>query len=220
LTEPLEESKKEIMSFIENNSFNLFYGFADFQNEVKWDSKQKTWKDFLEIAKNENVKTIIYYESSFQEELNDINKEIKQSQESADEYTDQTKEIQLQLKAYEEYSEKLSFILLSWVKDGICYSFRLLAPLYQQFLYFKDQIQEILTKKAKTNSLKEEKRALAETKNKLTKLSKELVEWAKSEGLKKITRPQLQAYLLENEISITWENKLALIAIINKKLSQ
>lgn len=220
MVESLEESKKEIISFIESNSFNLFLGFANFQNEVRWDSKQRTWKDFVEIAKNENVKTLIYYDSVFHEELDDVKTEIEQLQEDMNEYLDQINEIKLQLESYEEYSEKVSFIRLSWINEGICYSYELLAPWYENFLELKDQIQEALKKKAKKDSLKEEKRALAETKKKLAKLSRELVKWARSEGLKRITRPQLQAYLLENEIVITWENKLALIAMINKKLSQ
>lgn len=220
LSESLEETKKQIMNFITSNRFNLFLGFTRIQNEVIWNSKQKTWKDLLEIAKNENIKTLIYYDSIFLEELEDVISEIKKIQENMDEDFGQLNEIKLQLKSYETYSEKLSFIQLGWVKEGICYSYQLLAPWYEKFIELKDQIHEILKEKAKTGSLEEEKRTLIATKKKLKKLSEEIAEWAKPEGLKKVTRPQLQAYLLENEIFLTWENKLSLITIINRKLEQ
>ena len=66
------------MSFIKNNNFHLFTGFPEIINIVKWNSDNKNWKDFISIANNENIKTIIYDEGTLEQVFTRLDEKLNQ----------------------------------------------------------------------------------------------------------------------------------------------
>lgn len=57
----LEEKSKEILDHAKNQGFSIFYSkelSADYDLEAIWDRPEE-WREFFNIAKNEDVKTII-----------------------------------------------------------------------------------------------------------------------------------------------------------------
>ncbi|MBN1245059.1 hypothetical protein JXA31_05655 [Candidatus Bathyarchaeota archaeon] len=217
MEDSLENIKNEVMSFIKNNGFNLFIGFTSFTNEVRWDPESKNWTDFLEIAKKENIKTIVYDDSTLIELFDDLKQGIEQIQEISEDQNI-VKETKKQIESYSDIAGKISFIQLSWIKEGVCYYFQLSSSVFDRILELKAQIGDILDTTKKTESLEKERRELSEKRDTLVKLSEEIATWAKSENLKKVTRPQVSAYLIEKEIYVSYENKLSLISMVNRKL--
>lgn len=220
MEDSLETTKKEIMSFINSNGLNLFVGIPNIKNKVRWNPKSENWKDFLEIARNEDVRTIVYDDLTLKELLDDSKAEIDQIQKTEGLDQHLAKEIEKRLESYFDIADQTVYIQLSWVKEGVCYYFQLSSSVFDEVVDLKAQIDDILSSTSSTDSLEEQKRELSKAKETLVNLSEEIANWAKSENLKKVTRSQVSAYLVEKEIYVSYENKLTLIEMVNKKLRQ
>ena len=218
----LEETKKEILDYINSNGFGIFYGSTSVKNGVLWNPSQGNWKNFVNIAKNEDIKTLIYHESILSEELIELSTAIDEYQIDLDKKEDVQllKELQSKLKSFEEFSEKIAWIHLSWIKGEVQYLLQLTSPWYDEFLEVQEEVQAFLKGGEETISLEEKKESLKETKEKLSLLSKQILEWAKSQGLKRVTKGQVQVYLLENEIVLGWTEREMLYTMINKELAK
>ena len=199
---------------------NRFCGHVHRANEVMWESNQNDLEQFLKIAVKEDIKTLIYEEFLFREELENIIYNLDNSVDELDENSEQFAELKSKLKSYENYSDELFCIKLCWIKDGVCYGFQKLTAWFEEFLGLREQIQEILKSCARAEQEVEVKKSLGETKKKLDGLSKEIYEWAKSNDMKKVTRANLNIYLLDKEIGLTWADKEVLRSLINKQLSE
>jgi hypothetical protein len=58
----LDELKDEIEKYLQKEGFAIFYGMdmsPKAAPDVSWISDENDWKDFLAVAKNEGVKTVI-----------------------------------------------------------------------------------------------------------------------------------------------------------------
>lgn len=84
----LEETKKEILDYVKRDGFGIFYGSMHVRNGVLWNPSQGDWKDFVNIAKNEDVKTLIYNESILSEELAELSTAISEYQIDLDKKED------------------------------------------------------------------------------------------------------------------------------------
>lgn len=224
MKEPLEETKKEILNYIHQKGFNVFYGsIGDLRNGVLWNPSQGDWKEFVNIAKNEGIKTLIYDECILSEELAELSQTIN---EYETEYSDKKEDVQLlkefrlKLKSFEEFSEKIAWIHLSWIKEGIGYLLQLTSPWYEEFRDVYEAQNFLKGRKEETISLEEKKETLKKTKGKLSLLSTQILEWAKSQELKRITKGQVQVYLLENEIVLGWTEREMLYTMVNKELAK
>ena len=222
MKESLEETKKEILDFIKSNGFGVFYGSTRVENGVMWNPSQGDWKNFVNIAKNENIKTLICHESILSEELTEVSTAIDEYQTEVDKKEDVQllEESQSKLQSFEKFSEKIAWIHLSWIKGGVQYLFQLTSPWYDEFLEVQEEVQEFLKRKEEVISLEEKKESLKETKEKLSLLSTQILEWAKSQGLKRVTKGQVQFYLLENEIPLGWTDREMLYTMVNKELAK
>lgn len=218
----LEETKKEILDFINQKGFNIFYGLIqDIRDTVLWNPSQGNWKDFINISENEGIKTLIYSELMLSEELAELSEAINQCQINRDEKEDvqRLKELRSKLKSFEKYSKNIAYIHLSWIKEGVRYLLQLASPWYDEFQEVYQEAQNFLKEK-EAISLEEEKASLKETKEKLSLLSTQILEWAKSEGLNRVTKGQVQVYLLENEIVLGWTEREMLYTMVNKELAK
>ena len=218
----LEETKKEILDYVNQKGFNIFYGLIpDIRDTVLWNLSQGNWKDFINIAKNEDIKTLIYGELILSEELAELSA-INKYQVEPDKKEDvqRLKELRSKLKSYKKYSENIAYVHLSWIKEGVRYLLQLASPWYDEFQEVYQEAQNFLKEKEETVSLEEKKGSLKETKEKLSLLSTQVLEWAKSEGLKRVTKGQVQVYLLENEIVLGWTEREMLYTMVNKELAK
>lgn len=218
----IEETKKEILDYIKKNGFGIFYGSIHVRNGVLWNPSQGDWKDFVNIAKNEDIKTLLYHESILSEELAELSTAISEYKIDLDKKEDVSllKELQSKLKSFEEFSEKIAWIHLSWIKGGVHYLLQLTSPWYDEFLGVQEEAQKLLKEKEKAISLEEKEESLKETKKKLSLLSTKISKWARSQGLKRVTKSQVQVYLLENEIVLGWTEREMLFTMVNKELAK
>lgn len=216
----LEETKKEILEYIQSNGFGVFYGSTRVENGVLWNPSQGDWKNFVNIAKNEDIKTLIYHESMLSEELTELSTTVDEYQIDLDKKEDVQllKEFRSKLESFEEFSEKMAWVHLSWIKEGVQYVLQLTSPWYDEFLEVQEKVQEFLKGKEEAISLEEKRESLKETKGKLSLLSTQILKWAKSQGLTKVTKGQVQFYLLENEIPLGWTDREMIYTIVNKEL--
>lgn len=218
----LEETKKEILEYIKSNGFGVFYGSTRVENGVLWNPSQGDWKNFVNIAKNEDIKTLIYHESMLSEELTELSTAVDEYQIDLDKKEDVQllKEFRSKLESFEEFSEKMAWVHLSWIKEGVQYLLQLTSPWYDEFLEVQEKVQEFLKGKEEAISLEEKRESLKETKEKLSLLSTQILKWAKSQGLMRVTKGQVQFYLLENEIPLGWTDREMLYTIVNKELAK
>jgi predicted small metal-binding protein len=75
----LEEIKKQIVDHAKENGLNMFY--TTIVNDVKellWDNSEGDWKQYLKLARDENIKTIIFYEFRFSKAFEDLFDRIKE----------------------------------------------------------------------------------------------------------------------------------------------
>jgi len=222
LKKSLEETKKEILEYIKSNGFGVFYGSTRVENGVLWNPSQGDWKNFVNIAKNEDIKTLIYHESMLSEELTELSTAVDEYQIDLDKKEDVQllKEFRSKLESFEEFSEKMAWVHLSWIKEGVQYLLQLTSPWYDEFLEVQEKVQEFLKGKEEAISLEEKRESLKETKEKLSLLSTQILKWAKSQGLMRVTKGQVQFYLLENEIPLGWTDREMLYTIVNKELAK
>jgi hypothetical protein len=210
------------MAFIESNNFNLFTGYPQISNEVKWNSDKENWKEFLLIAKNEGIKTIIYEKGTLEQICINLNEKLDQIPE--DENHELITEIKQSIKIYSSMIKEVVYIHLSWIKEGICFSFELFSPVFDKFVEYQEQLEPVLEtiidSNKKADSEEKGRKELIEKRKKLTKLTKEITDWAKTENKKKVTRPIIFGYLLEREIQVSYDDKCLLVNMVNQKLGK
>ena len=222
----LEETKKEILDYIKKNGFSIFYGSVQ-DVTVMW--SQGDWKDFINISKNEGVKTIIYHDCVLSEELAELSAINEYPIDDLDKQDVQfLKDLRSKSKSFTKFSEKIAYIQLVWIKEGDKYMLQLSSPWYDEFHDVYEKTLKFLEKKereterktAETILLEEKKESLKEIKEKLSLLSTKIVEWAKSQKLNRVTKGQVQVYLLENEIPLGWTETITLYTMVNKELAK
>ena len=219
------ETKKEILDHIKNIGFNLFLGETELKNKVTWDNDYE-WKEFLEIAEKEGVKTLIFSNlifddkvTEFESEIEDFISQVEISNEEIDQLVKQLEELKMELSMFKNQVGELMGLEISWIKEGICYTFQIIANWFDDFLELENRFREIMVF-PKEDPIEQAKKSITETKKNLTELSSEIVDWAKSEKMTKMTRSEIQMYLLEKETVLTWDNKETLRAMVNNKLKQ
>ena len=222
----LEETKKEILDYIKKSGFSIFYGSVQ-DVTVMW--SQGDWKDFINISKNEGVKTIIYHDCVLSEELAELSAINEYPIDDLDKQDVQfLKDLRSKSKSFTKFSEKIAYIQLVWIKEGDKYMLQLSSPWYDEFHDVYEKTLKFLEKKereterktAETILLEKKKESLKEIKEKLSLLSTKIVEWAKSQKLNRVTKGQVQVYLLENEIPLGWTETITLYTMVNKELAK
>ena len=56
LEKSIIDTKKDVLNYIESKTFNIFFGDIKIKEKVTWDNDYE-WKDFLEVAEQEEIKT-------------------------------------------------------------------------------------------------------------------------------------------------------------------
>ncbi len=128
---------KEIIDYLTKESFNIFYGTISFEPEtlpdVSW-QPDRDWKEFLKIAKQEGVETIVV--------------DIDVLEESyLDALTEETEEIDI--SEFKKYVGKVGGIELSWIKGGAVFRHSIMAKWYEEF---ESQVQEIESQTEEINN--------------------------------------------------------------------
>ncbi|MFQ6080379.1 MAG: hypothetical protein ACE5OW_01770 [Candidatus Bathyarchaeia archaeon] len=219
----LEETKKEILDHAKKEGFSIFYGSISVDDAILWNQSQEDWKVFVNIAKNEGVKTLIYDEHILSEDLSELLQLFNEYESKCSDKKDLQllEEFRSRLKSFEEFSDKTAWVHLGWIKERIAYLLQITSPWYEEFYRIYEKAHTFLKeRKEETISLEEKEESLKDTKKRLSLLSTEIVEWAKAQGLRTVTKNQVKVYLLENEIPIGWTEREMLYTIVNKELTK
>jgi len=177
----------------------------------------------LKKAKNEGVKTLIYDEHILSEDLTGLPRLFDDYETKCSDKDDLQllEKFRSKLKPFEEFSEKIAWVHLGWIKERIVYLLQITSPWYEEFHGVYEEAHNFLKeRREETISLEEKEESLKDTKKRLSVLSTEIVKWAKSQGLKKVTKNQVKVYLLENEIPIGWTEREMLYITANKELAK
>ena len=224
MVDSLENTKNDIMNFIKSNNFNLFNGFPKIDSEVQWKSDNKNWKDFLIIAKSENIKKIIYDDGTLEDICDGLIERIDQILESEYEDKKLVKKIKEKIESYSDIIKKIAYIQLSWIQEGICYTFQIFSPVFDKVNDYQEQIEGILEiiedSSRKADALEKEKQDVVKKRKKIEKITQEIVQWAMAKDFEKVTRSQIVEYLLEKETYVSYDNKRLLVNMVNRKLSE
>jgi hypothetical protein len=106
----LDSMKKEILANLQEKGFNIFYASELEQeneefsrlNEIRWSDENRNWREFLNVAKHEGIKTIILECPKLDEiQLSEIPG----------------------AESFKKYVGKTCFLSMSWIKDQIKYTF-------------------------------------------------------------------------------------------------
>lgn len=126
----LEEKSKEILDYAKSQGFSIFYSkelSADYDLEAVWDRPEE-WREFFNIAKNEDVKTIIANIQVFE-------KDAAFRIEDADHSTveDLVNKAVVDPKELSEIDGKVGLYKFSWIKSGTIYSLSEITDWYKEY---------------------------------------------------------------------------------------
>lgn len=129
----LEKIKNEIVSHITKENILVFYGLDVTgakipSSEIHW-QRRGDWKGFIQVAKSEGVKTLILQEQVLQAE--DVSLEFMESRLEGQEELNE--ELQKQIKKFSKYIGKIGELEISWIKDGVKYTFSERSQWYGDF---------------------------------------------------------------------------------------
>jgi hypothetical protein len=162
MDDEIRDQYNEIKSFLEKEGFNIFYEVIKPREDVHvWDTKYD-WKKFFEIAKKEDVKTIIV--SSIDFTLQDVSDELEKEK----------------IDLIKKYNGKMELFVFMWYKDLKSFWFSKTAD-------WHDEVSSIIPQEDE-EVFGESREELQEKITNLQKLSleeltKEVREYAKAEEL-------------------------------------
>lgn len=135
MTKDLNKFKDELVSFLKNEGFVVFYGSylsgKEESSSVYWDNEvEQDYKQFLRVAKDQGIKTIYistitFEESDIEECLGDLSEE-----EDINEETVQTRK---KLERFRNKIGELCQLYIFFLKDGIPHFFVKSADWYEEF---------------------------------------------------------------------------------------
>lgn len=194
----LQEKSKEILEYITNEGFGIFYSreFDDY-DIFDWDMS-KDWKEFFAIAKNEGVKIIVANNNTFDSSKEDLI-ETSQSITEEDEQDDDL--------SFKEYDGKVGSYQFLWVKEGIKYSLSETTDWYKEYRGIESAIKAEYTQRQKmalrTEFLQEHKGeipAILKSKSE-EEFATELVEFIEKES------PQASGFEIYTFTRLFWSSK-------------
>lgn len=170
----IEKLKEKILEELNMQGFNVFYGEVNNSTEkaieVEWE-EEDTWEDFLKIARNENIKTIIFEVNIFAE---------SQIDSVLDEEENDIMAKKEKIEAFRKYIGKPYSITLYWIKDNILFSYDAFADWwYNEFreLLPSEGDEDVDEEEIKEQNISEElKRKTSE------QLAKDLVDYTEKRG--------------------------------------
>lgn len=117
-TEDLEQTLQEVVSYLKQQGFAIFYGFefpeTRYFAEMQWDDQNHEWKAFLEATREAGSKIIVLEIHRFKEDdLHRFLPRVEQEETAPAEDADKLR----------KYLGKLCQLGLIWCKDGVKYSF-------------------------------------------------------------------------------------------------
>jgi len=286
----LSKNYDQVLAHLKNEGFNVFYSRnisdEEILPEVMWDDRDSSWKEFFNIAKKEEINTIIVQRENFRkndfEKLEDVmNETTIVNQEIANEFKKAISE-------FKKYQDQLASVMFSWIKDGTKYSLSEKTTWFEEFEENFKQLQsqakstrrvrgieseeqEDLPEDVRKKSVEEladeyykyiekefpkagryelhitresfwqekgvnrfysgkgrilmekvsnivERKFEAKEKEKLPQLIEDCIKWANENGLKKITKSNINGFLAEKEDDLSTNNKDILYNRVNLKL--
>jgi hypothetical protein len=113
---------KQIVRYVKSLGFNVFYGFVEypFSISVRWDKDQGDVKDFLKVAKAEDVRLIIIDWFDLDDQMIEERMIETDVIENADE-RDITERRNDTIESYRKNVGETAAITVSWVKDSVRY---------------------------------------------------------------------------------------------------
>jgi hypothetical protein len=131
MTENLDTKSKQLIDSLKKEGFNVFFAKntidSDNVTEVFWDENEDS-KNFFEIAKKEDVKTIIAVVKVLEKDM--LNLDSEDDESINQQILQQLKE---EISKVSKYAGKVGFYKFSWMKDGTKYSLMEAAEWFEEF---------------------------------------------------------------------------------------
>ncbi|MGI0081862.1 MAG: hypothetical protein ACREAG_00965 [Nitrosopumilaceae archaeon] len=142
--EDLQERSKEILDYAKEQGFNVFYckelPVMESFIEANWDNFDD-WKEFFNIARKEDVKTILVTIRIFEE------KDMPNTEEAVDE--SDREEGYVDFRKFSSYVGKVGSYEFTWVKNGTKFSISETTDCYQDYLALVEgEIKSVLGRRA------------------------------------------------------------------------
>jgi len=139
----LDALKTEIEAYLNDNNFLIFRGFSrrlEEMPEVEWDSRQHPdYKQYLKIAKQLEVRMIVFHHRDFTAGLIDDAIDDLESRYNYDEDGSIARRLN-ELRGYEGFT---CAIEMSYEYDDTLYFFELHAPWYDEYRDIRDELDMI-----------------------------------------------------------------------------
>ncbi len=141
----LEDISKEILNYAKNQGFNIFYSkelSTEYDlAEAIWDQGSE-WKEFFNIAKDEDIKTIIANIQVFRKD--DAFKIDDENNPLLDQALTQSKI--LDLEELSKLDGKVGSYTFSWIKNGVRYSLSEITEWYKDYKSVMSSIESEITR--------------------------------------------------------------------------
>jgi hypothetical protein len=123
----LEKLKQEIIDYLKKEDFVVFYGMElEIDKplpEIRWSLEEGSWKDFLECARSEGIKLIVFDSLELTDEIIEENLNDEELQNIDD-----------RLKSFKRHVGEIGELNLMWIKDGVKYTYREMSDWWSDFV--------------------------------------------------------------------------------------
>jgi hypothetical protein len=126
-------------------SFGLYVFFGSLDSrvfpQVYWDYDQGNYVKFLKLARDLSASIVIIDKYVIDED--EINANMIDTESISDDETlKRAKEFNSRLESFRQYNGKIASIIISWIKDGVSFSYVEYAPWAGEYLDLVDEIEQ------------------------------------------------------------------------------
>jgi hypothetical protein len=139
----LERMRKEVDEFLEKNGFNVFRGRASllpWGGEIVWNNDDGDWKDFLNVAKEEQASPVILRTDSLDDrQLGELADTISSLEDSGQDF----EEAQDFLREIKPNVGMIGLIQIEWTKGFSTFVYQEKAEWYLKYVQAEELFKEI-----------------------------------------------------------------------------
>ncbi|MHA2263636.1 MAG: hypothetical protein ACXAEN_14670 [Candidatus Thorarchaeota archaeon] len=139
----LDRMRKEVDEFLKKNGFNVFHGRASllpWGGEVVWNNDDGDWKDFLNVAKEEQASPIILRTDSLDDrQLTELADSISSLEDSGQDFED----AQDFLRGIKSNVGSIGLIQIEWTKGLSTFVYQDQAEWYMKYVQAKELFKEM-----------------------------------------------------------------------------
>ncbi|MGC8557613.1 MAG: hypothetical protein ACP5NC_01285 [Nitrososphaeria archaeon] len=137
-----EVNVDKFVSRAKSFGLNVFFGSLNsrFFPQAFWDEDQGDYVKFLKLAKDSGASMVIIDKYVIDDD--EINENMIDTESISDDETlRRAKELNGRLESFRQYNGKIAGANISWIKDGVSFSYAEYAPWATEFLDLIDEIE-------------------------------------------------------------------------------